>query len=238
MLRLPDLTEKTREKILNESAWGVPRVVHKSVEETRNAVEDLRRRHGPNDERVAEELKSLAKVFEDRGEDAEVIPVLTEAIEIYHKSRGKNWNNDSLRLWLRNHVWRIARDAKRTREHYELAHEAAKLVLSLKPQSATSQRALGALQYRLELYEEAIVTLERSDKLHQKTYEGGDPNDIGFLAMAHHRAGNTEEAKAALSRIRELMKSRRHSRDSENTRIFAEVEAFFESSEPEGPTRR
>jgi len=235
-LRLPDLSAKSREKILNTSGWGVPRVVHKSVEQTRRAIKDLRRRHGPNDERIAEEFKSLAKIFEDRGEDAEAIPAVKEAIEIYRKTRGENWNNDSLRLWLRNLAWRIARDPEQTPEHYELAHEAAKLVLSLKPQSATSLGTLGAIQYRLGLYEEAIETLGRSDELHRETYEGGVPNAVGFLAMAQHRAGNTEEAKAALARIRALMKSSRHSRNSDNRRIFAEVEAFFESSELGGET--
>ena len=237
-LRLPDLSAKSREKILNVSGWAVPRVVPKPADETLRAIRDLRRRHGPNDERIAEEYKSLAKIFEDRGEDARAIQAVKAAIDIYRKTRGENWNNDALRLRLGNLAWRIARDPEQTPERYELAREAAKLVLSLKPQSATSLRALGALQYRLELYEEAVETLERSDKLHQKTYEGGVPNAVGFLAMAHHRAGNTEEAQAALARIRELMKSSQHSRNSDNRRIFAEVETFFGSSELGGETRQ
>jgi serine/threonine protein kinase/tetratricopeptide (TPR) repeat protein len=238
LLRLPDLPKKIREKLLTESAWAVPHVIRKSIEETRKAVENLRRRHGPNDERVADELEKLASILEDRERHDEAIPVVTEAIEIYRKTQGESWNSDSLRLWLRNLAWRIALEVEQTRERYELARGAAELVLSLKPQSAASLRALGAIQYRLALYDDAVETLERSDEIHRKTYEGGVPDDVGFLAMAYYRAGKTAEAKAALSRLRELMNSREHSRDSENRRVSAEAEAFFESLEPEGATRR
>ena len=132
LLSLPDLASKSRERLLSETGWGVPRVVRKSVEETRKTIEDLRRRYGKNDERVAGELEELATIFEDRGEDREAIPAAIEAIAIYRELQGVNWNSDSLRFQLRGLAWRTALDPDQTPSRYELARRAAEIVVSFK----------------------------------------------------------------------------------------------------------
>jgi Flp pilus assembly protein TadD len=54
---------------------------------------------------------------------------------------------------------------------------------------------LGVAQYRVGQYQTALDTLLRADKMNQ-----GIPEDVAFLAMAHHRLGHKEQAQAALKR--------------------------------------
>ena len=73
----------------------------------------------------------------------------------------------------------------------------ARRAVELTPAQNIYLNTLGVVQYRVGQYAEAIATLERS-----LAAGGGqtDAFDLFFLAMAHHRLGHREQARAAYDR--------------------------------------
>src|SRR5262249_49966145 len=67
----------------------------------------------------------------------------------------------------------------------------------LSPSEGVSLNTMGVVQYRLGRYAEAIATLERSLTAGRGQF---DAFDLFFLAMAHHRLGDREEAKRCFDR--------------------------------------
>ncbi len=226
LLRLDDLSEKSREAMRSGPGWAVPRVTYEPIDEVRKSISRLRE-CCPRDERLADELVALGTLLETGDDRSEAIPVLTEAIEIYRAIRGAGWNSDPLRYQLRSAVQRVVMDPGQSKESYETARRGAEAVLALKPTSDSSLNVLGVAQYRLERHEEALATLARSDELRSGRYDGGDPVDVAFIAMAHLKLEKTAEASAALARLRELMASPRHADSEENRRVVEEAERLF-----------
>jgi TolA-binding protein len=67
---------------------------------------------------------------------------------------------------------------------------------------------LGAAQYRMALYEDALKTLIEADRLNK-----GAPEDIAFLVMTQHRLGQTQAARATFARLREIVIERASNTD-------------------------
>jgi serine/threonine protein kinase/Tfp pilus assembly protein PilF len=81
---------------------------------------------------------------------------------------------------------------------FSKAVAAAELALKGDPKSALYLNTLGAILYRASRYEEALHRLTEADKLIEKPDTGGRSSPAYtwfFLAMAHYRLGNREEAK-------------------------------------------
>jgi hypothetical protein len=95
---------------------------------------------------------------------------------------------------------------------------------------------LGAAQYRAGKYEDTIRTLTEAQRGAEEvwTHYGRDVNEPGifsFIAMAHHKMGRAEEAKAALDKLRTLLKDERYARfaqDEEEKSLLAEAEKLIE----------
>ena len=128
-------------------------------------------------------------------------------------------------------TWRLAIDPARPREDYELALRAAELHVARRPEVVAVVSTVGVLQYRLERHEEAILTLARSDEEHRTLYEGGLPADVAFVAMARARLGNEDGARAALSRLRDLVDRPEHTMNQESRSFLGEAEAIIEGRE-------
>jgi WD40 repeat protein len=94
------------------------------------------------------------------------------------------------------------------------------------PQRGDLLDTLGVAQYRVGQYQEAVATLTHADKLNSLTYQGSVPPDLAFLAMAQHRLGQTEKARAALSRLRETMKKTQWAHDQESQDFLHEAEVL------------
>lgn len=67
-----------------------------------------------------------------------------------------------------------------------------------KPDSAVYRETYGAALYRAGTFPEAIEQLKIAV---EKTGEGGSAWQQLFLAMAHHRLGNQQEARDSLTRV-------------------------------------
>jgi thioredoxin-like negative regulator of GroEL len=90
------------------------------------------------------------------------------------------------------------------------------------------------VQYRLGQHNEALATLAVSDA-HYTEEQGGTPQDVAFIAMAHHQLGQQEEALAAMERLRALMRKPQHARDDECRAFLTEAESLILTSDSDQP---
>lgn len=75
---------------------------------------------------------------------------------------------------------------------------------------------------------DALATLTRSDSLNAKQHAGSIPGDIAFLAMAHSKLGNKDQAQTMLARLREALKNPRWAKDQESRAFLQEAEEVIE----------
>jgi hypothetical protein len=85
---------------------------------------------------------------------------------------------------------------------------------------------LGVAEYRAGKYAEAVATLTRSDQLNAPRFGGSIPADLAFLALAQHRLGQTEKARATLGRLRVAMKKPQWDKEPEAQGFLREAEAI------------
>ena len=109
---------------------------------------------------------------------------------------------------------------------YRLALRQAETACRLVPDFDTFLSTLGVAQYRVGKYREAVATLEQADRLKKDLRESPDPPDLAFLALAHHRLGQTDQARTALSRLRESMKQPERAGDEQGQAFLREAEAW------------
>jgi Flp pilus assembly protein TadD len=90
---------------------------------------------------------------------------------------------------------------------YRLALRQAEAACRLLPNERGFHSTLGIAQYRLGRYEDAVATLVQADRVHTDNGDGSSsPTDLAFLALARHRLGQMDRARALLNRLRETMK--------------------------------
>ena len=107
-----------------------------------------------------------------------------------------------------------------------MALDKAKKASALMPSEPSILITLGAAQYRLGFYENALKTLAKCAKL-LSDEEETDPANVAFTAMTLHRIGRMEEAKAALGQLRELCKQEHFTWDMDVQGLLAEAEKVF-----------
>jgi tetratricopeptide (TPR) repeat protein len=115
---------------------------------------------------------------------------------------------------------------------YEQALDWAQTACRLAPGTPDYLTTRGIAQYRLGRYADALRTLQQSAKLRQTA----QPANLAFLAMAHHRLGHSPEARAALKRLREVMKASFAGPGEEALAFRAEAEDLAGAANP-APTR-
>jgi tetratricopeptide (TPR) repeat protein len=96
------------------------------------------------------------------------------------------------------------------------------------PKTAALWNTLGVAEYRAGAWDEAIRALSRSVDL----ASGGDANDWLFLAMAHWRKGDKDNARAWFDKAITWM-DRHDSREDELNRFRAEAEALIRRDHPD-----
>jgi tetratricopeptide (TPR) repeat protein len=108
---------------------------------------------------------------------------------------------------------------------YRLALEQAEAACRLIPDEADFLKILGVARYRVGRYREAVAALTQADRLHRDYWIGlSHPVDLAFLALARHRLGQTDQARALLGRLRETMKSPQWARAGEAQSFLREAE--------------
>jgi hypothetical protein len=126
------------------------------------------------------------------------------------------------------------------REAYCLALRQAETACGLIPRHGGLLRTLGGAQYRMAAYGEAVASLKAADRLNARAHGGfSAPQDMAFLALAQFRQGQSEQARLALSRMRESMKTPRWLENEEAKALVREAEALErELSFPADPFAR
>jgi tetratricopeptide (TPR) repeat protein len=121
--------------------------------------------------------------------------------------------------------WRVVSCNAENGARIELALRQADAACRAEPENTNYLNTLGVSQYRCGRYEDALKTLTRSDQLNAKDKEPFSAV-LAFLAMTHHRLGNTDEAKAHLERLRERINQGQLSDDT--NAFLKEAEALIE----------
>lgn len=147
-------------------------------------------------------------------------------------------------------AWRVVTRADATAERYGPAFRAAEEACRFEPNNGHYVNTLGVAQYRVGDYEHALATLRRSDQLNsrpdaphnqiaveerapgsQPTTTGeekpGHPADAAFIAMSLYELGRTDDARAALQRLRKLMQQGRWADDPESRAFLREAETLI-----------
>jgi Flp pilus assembly protein TadD len=110
---------------------------------------------------------------------------------------------------------------------YRLALRQAEAACRLIPDEADFLSTLGMAYYRVGRDREAVTALTQADRLHREYWNGQPfPRDLAFLALAWHRCGEAEQARALLGRLREEMKKPQWARDGRLQNSLHEAEAI------------
>jgi WD40 repeat protein/serine/threonine protein kinase len=109
---------------------------------------------------------------------------------------------------------------------YRAALRQAEAACRLIPSDRDLLATLGLTQYRLGLYREAAATLSQADRLGVADGSRPSPTVLAFLALAHHGDGQTNQARIALQRLREMMQQPERSRDEQAKAYWREAETI------------
>ncbi len=110
---------------------------------------------------------------------------------------------------------------------YRKALRKAQMASRTVPSNEFFLKTLGAAQYRVGAYEEALTTLTRSDEIGSKSLPEGYPATVALLAMTLHQLGRTHEAQATLERLRVLMQNEKWAANDEAQSFLREAESLI-----------
>ena len=187
----------------------------KNAEAARKVVDDLYERHGFY-------YEVIDKIQTDKTPDE---PVRKVALQIADSRRGEDADTHRLR----GESWQIINSPSYSLEDYRAALSKAEKANRLEPNNPFILDPRGVAQYRVGAYEDALKTLTSTEKIRTDTDKEPEPANLAFMAMALHQLGRTEEAKAALERLRSLLKKDERLAQVEWVKAFlAEAEKLIE----------
>jgi WD40 repeat protein len=129
---------------------------------------------------------------------------------------------------LRKEAWRIVSLSDQHADRYQTALAKAEQARDWEPNDPAILTMVGATQYRLGSYEDALKTLAEAARMSSDAKEGSDPVNSAFTAMVLHAIGRADEAKNALLQVRDLAKERPFVEDIELQALLREVEKLIE----------
>ncbi|MFH1419052.1 MAG: hypothetical protein ABII12_12305 [Planctomycetota bacterium] len=98
-------------------------------------------------------------------------------------------------------VWEVVKRDDHTMDEYRDASRMARLICHHEANYHVYQTTLGMALYRVGDYEQALAVFERSRELAREP----DPYNHAYAALAHHHLGQAEAARAALTRLRDIV---------------------------------
>jgi tetratricopeptide (TPR) repeat protein len=144
---------------------------------------------------------------------------ISDAVRQEALALAEDWQPDIDEDELNNASWATVRQPDAKPDQYKLALKQAEMICRIAPENGYYLNTLGVAQYRVGLYQNAIDTLLRADKINR-----GFPADLAFLIMAHHQLGHKDKAKVFLERLREIMKQPRWANDKESKAFLREAQ--------------
>jgi hypothetical protein len=127
-------------------------------------------------------------------------PVRRQALALAEHARedpdGLNWAS-----------WLAIRQPDLEPAAYWLAVRQSEEACRLVPRSWRYLTGLGMARYRFGQYQAAVDALTQAVDVRASLQLGPRPADLGFLALSRHRLGQTNQARADLVRLRELLKT-------------------------------
>jgi len=164
----------------------------KNGEAARKTVDELYERHG-----------WYREVIDQVQQDATLGPAVRRlALQI---AQSRKWEDrEKLENELEREAWKVIAAPDRDVQAYRAALEEAGKANALEPNDPPILTTLGAGQYRVGSYENAMTTLTKVERMRSDAGEEPDPWNLAFKAMTLHKLGRLEEAKAALEQLREL----------------------------------
>jgi tetratricopeptide (TPR) repeat protein len=185
-------------------------------EAARKAVDELHEKHG-----------SYREVIGQLQHNVTLDPVVRKlAMQIANSRR---WEDAEK---LRREAWRTVSLPDKHIDECQAALAKAEQANGWEPNDPAILAMVGAAQYRLGSYEDALKTLTKSARMLSDAKEDADPVNTAFTAMILHRIGRTDEAKVALERLRELCKDKPFGEDMEVQSLLAEAEGLVEGGKP------
>jgi tetratricopeptide (TPR) repeat protein len=110
---------------------------------------------------------------------------------------------------------------------YRLALSQAEMACRLVPGDGDFLNTLGIAQYRLGRYEQAVGTLTLAKRAHEDNWNGlSYPQDLAFLALSRYGLGQPDQARAAMSRLREMLKKPQWAPSEEAQSFLREAEVI------------
>jgi tetratricopeptide (TPR) repeat protein len=128
---------------------------------------------------------------------------------------------------LQNEACQTVLSSKKNREAYRAALEKAQKANDWEPNDPAVLTTLGAAQYRLGSYQEALKTLAEAEQVLPAVGGESDPTNVAFKSMALHKIGRIEEAKHAIEQLRELYRDEQFAEDVEVQDLLAEAEKLI-----------
>jgi tetratricopeptide (TPR) repeat protein len=172
-------------------------------------------------------METMLKLYYESGRETQCVRVAREEL----RRRIDRGLEISTAHALNNVAWPVVRARGLEPEAYAEALMIVEEVHRRKPDHAGYLNTYGVAQYRAGRVADAAATLTRADRINTESM-GGAPPDLAFLAMAHHRLGQPEQATAAMTRLRELMAKPEHADVRENRAFLEEAEAILAVERP------
>jgi WD40 repeat protein/serine/threonine protein kinase len=123
-------------------------------------------------------------------------------------------------------AWEVVKRCDAGKDAYGAALRKAQAAVRLSPGVGMYVNTLGVAYYRFGDHAKALETLEQSAKA--RAADGPPPEDLAFLAMAHHQLGHKSQAQATLARLREVMKQPAWAKNAEAEGFLREAEELIE----------
>jgi tetratricopeptide (TPR) repeat protein len=179
--------------------------------------------YGPLGEAARSEVDST---FENLIVKSDVLEALRGSPDTGHREisieMARAWKEDGWEL--NQKAWEIVRQPGRDSESYGKALRLAQAAVALDGESGDIVNTLGVAQFRAGNLSEALLTLEKSDRLNRQSR----PSDAAFLAMTLFKLAKEREARKEYNRLLDLVKKPEFQKDQELQSILGEVRSLLE----------
>jgi tetratricopeptide (TPR) repeat protein len=128
---------------------------------------------------------------------------------------------------LRKETWTAVSVPNEDAAAYQAALAKAEKANGWAPDDPAILDALGAAQYRIGYYEDALETLVKAEQILSDPGGESEPWNLAFKAMTLHKIGRVEEAKATLERLQELCNDEQYAEGTEVQSLLAEAEKLI-----------